>query len=64
MTETRTRRTDAELLARKCAELEELARYSGFDIAAYLLSVAHAELKKQQKHAARGRPAGRKRAAP
>lgn len=55
-----SRREDAELLARKCRELEELARYSGFELGAYLLSVSHAEFMKQQERDT-GRPAARKR---
>jgi hypothetical protein len=42
------KRADAELLAGRCRELEALARYNGFEFAAYLLSIAHEEFLKQQ----------------
>lgn len=41
------KRADAELLAQQCRELEELARYSGFEFGAYLLSISHAEFVEQ-----------------
>jgi len=51
-----TKHADAEILADKCRELEELARYSGFEFVAYLVSITHMEFVKWQRQAT---PAGR-----
>jgi hypothetical protein len=40
---------DAEYIAGRCRELMELARYSGFEFGAYLLSVAEQEFAKHQR---------------